>query len=197
MLHAVIAAAAAYLIGSIPFPVIVSRWVGGVDLREHGSGNMGAMNAAAVLGRRWFPLVFGLDLAKGAGAAYLAMSVLPGGMGVRPLTAAALGGFLAALGHCFPVLAGFRGGLGLAASAGALLVASPVLIALVGAAILLFWGLSRNLYLGVAGGAAAAPLLGWWVLPEEEALLPLAAWALLIAAVNWRRARSLRKERRT
>jgi len=196
MLYALTVLLAAYLIGSIPFPVIVSRAVSGVDLRERGSGNMGAANAAAVLGKRWFSVVFGLDLAKGAGAAYLAMRTLPGHTGLSPLTAAVLGGLLAALGHCFPVFAGFRGGMGLAASAGAVLLVSPALLAAVCAAMWLVWMLSRNLYFGVAGGAAIAPVIGWWLLPEREALLPLAAWALLLAAVNWQRIREWWEERR-
>lgn len=64
MLTALLVMLACYLIGSIPFPVLVSRYAMGIDLRQHGSGNMGAMNAARVLGKKWFPVVFGLDFAK-------------------------------------------------------------------------------------------------------------------------------------
>jgi glycerol-3-phosphate acyltransferase PlsY len=54
-----------YLVGSIPFGWIIARALKGVDLRRVGSGNIGATNAARVLGWGWFPVVMGLDLAKG------------------------------------------------------------------------------------------------------------------------------------
>ena len=175
---------AAYLIGSIPFPILVSRLVLGIDLRQHGSGNMGALNAGRVLGKRWFPVVFGLDLAKGAAATFLAMRFLPGSFDVSPTTAAALGGLLVVAGHCFPVFAGFKGGVGLAASAGALLILSPYILVCAGAAILVVWALTRNMHVGVAGAAVLYPLLAWIILQEPAAVIVMALWGLLVLALH-------------
>lgn len=181
MLGALAVALACYLIGSIPFPVLVSRYVMGIDLRQHGSGNMGAMNAARVLGKRWFPLVFGLDFAKGALAVYLARIFMPQYGGFDPLLAAALGGFLVVVGHCFPVFANFKGGVGLAASAGALGVISVWLVLVCLVAIGLFWVATRNMYVGVGFTAALYPLLAWGVgLQSGPVIATMAAWGLVV-----------------
>lgn len=208
MLYAALLLLAAYLIGSIPFPVIVSRLVRGVDLREHGSGNMGAMNAARVLGKRWFPVVFGLDFLKGLGATYMVMRLLPGfltaaslsvtpaegaplgsavvgGLLVTPAVASALGGLIVVVGHCFPVFAGFKGGLGLAASAGAILLISPTLLAATILVILAVWALTRNMYVGVAVSALAFPLLGWRLVGENAAVAIFTVWGVMVFALHW------------
>ena len=186
MLWTLLIAALCYVIGSIPFPVIVSRLVRGIDLREHGSGNMGARNAARVLGKRWFPLVFGLDLAKGAAAAYLAQQLLPGLAGIDPVLAASIGGLMAVLGHCFPVLAGFKGGVGLAATGGALLVLSWPLLLTASTAILAGWALARNVHVGVAMASLLYPLLGWYWLRLPWPVAALTVWGAVIFLLHWR-----------
>lgn len=169
-----------YLIGSLPFPIIVSRLVLGIDLREHGSGNMGARNAGRVLGKRWFPVVFGLDVAKGATAAWVAGALLPGLSGLEPTLAIAIGAWMAVVGHCFPVFAGFRGGVGLAATAGGLLVLSQPLLWTAGTVILAFWLVTRNMHVGVAFTALIFPLLGWYWVRLPLALGPLLLWGLMV-----------------
>jgi glycerol-3-phosphate acyltransferase PlsY len=186
MLNAALLLVVAYLIGSIPFPVIVSRLVMGIDLRQHGSGNMGATNAARVLGKKWFPLVFGLDFAKGLAATGLTMGLLPGLVDLSPTVAGALGGFLVVAGHCFPIFAGFRGGVGLAATAGALILLSPSMIFAAGAIILLVWALAKNMYVGVSAAALVYPLLGWLILKETGAVAAMAAWGGMVFLLHWR-----------
>ncbi len=75
-LVAILTLLAAYLIGAIPFGYVLARWHG-VDIFEHGSGNIGATNVARVLGRKVGVLVFVLDFAKGAGSVALAMALKP------------------------------------------------------------------------------------------------------------------------
>lgn len=174
-----------YLIGSIPFPVIVSRIVKGIDLREYGSGNMGARNAARVLGKRWFPVVFGLDFLKGAAATYLGREVIAMTAGVDPVLGAAIGGLFAVAGHCFPVFVGFRGGVGLAASAGALAVVSPSLLVTGCAGIILLWRATRDMYVGVAATALVYPLMGWYWLRASWVVAVMALWGVLVFAVHW------------
>jgi acyl-phosphate glycerol 3-phosphate acyltransferase len=117
--------AAGYLIGAIPFGYLLGRWRG-VDIRQQGSGNIGATNVGRVLGRRFGILVFLLDFAKGAVPCALARWLAAGVVTDLPrdLTAVAVG-LAAFLGHVFPVYLRFRGGKGVATGAGVVAVLLP------------------------------------------------------------------------
>src|SRR5688572_20308914 len=109
-----IAAVSGYLIGSIPIGVLVGKLLGGIDVRDYGSGKTGFTNSLRVLGlRRSLPVFLG-DLAKGALAASLPLLYSD-----DPWTRAA-GGLAAVVGHIWPVFAGFRGGRGILTGAGVL-----------------------------------------------------------------------------
>ncbi|HYG58604.1 MAG TPA: glycerol-3-phosphate acyltransferase [Symbiobacteriaceae bacterium] len=179
-----------YLIGAVPFPVIVSRAAKGIDLRQHGSGNMGAANAGRVLGRKWFVVVFLLDFAKGAAATYLAQYLLTLHAGFDPVFAAAVGAAVAVIGHCFPVYVGFKGGLGLAASAGAVALINPLFLAVVGIAILVFWKWAGNMYVGVASAVALSPLIAYPFLHRWDAVAAVAVWAAVIVALHMKDVRT-------
>lgn len=114
------AGVAAYLMGSLPFALWVSRTRAGVDVREHGSGHAGATNTMRVAGWPAGILVLALDLGKGFLAVWSAdrLSAWP--------WVGALAGGMVVLGHCWPLWAGFRGGMGMASGAGALLAAWPL-----------------------------------------------------------------------
>ncbi|HEX2685066.1 MAG TPA: glycerol-3-phosphate acyltransferase [Kofleriaceae bacterium] len=114
--------------GAIPFGVIVARFLG-VEIRAHGSGNIGATNVARVIGTVPGLFVLVLDAAKG-GLPVAAALGYSGELGVVLATGAA-----AILGHCFSPLLGFRGGKGVATALGVFLVLTP---ALVGCAVLVF-----------------------------------------------------------
>lgn len=123
--------AVAYLVGALPFGYLVGR-ARGVDLFRAGSGNIGATNAARVLGRTYGALVFVLDCLKGAlpvaAAVPLANALGPPALAPDVLRVAAAA--LAFLGHLFPVYLGFRGGKGVATGAGTVFVLVPVPAAL-------------------------------------------------------------------
>ena len=116
----------AYLLGSIPFALIAGK-LHGVDLREAGSGNLGATNVFRTLGRTAGVTVMVLDIAKGAAAVLVAVALTD-----NPWPIAV--GALAILGHVFPVWTHFKGGKGVAVGAGALIglvpAASGVLLVL-------------------------------------------------------------------
>jgi glycerol-3-phosphate acyltransferase PlsY len=114
---------AAYLVGSIPFGLVLTRATKGVDLREIGSGNIGATNAARAGGRSMGVVVLLLDAMKGAVPTLIGLHLL----GIGPAVAAAAAAFL---GHLFPIYLGFRGGKGVATAFGIFLVLSA-LVALV------------------------------------------------------------------
>jgi glycerol-3-phosphate acyltransferase PlsY len=112
----------AYLLGSVPFGLLIAR-TQGVDLRRVGSGNIGATNAARMLGKKWGTLCFTLDVLKGL----LPMLMVPllgladETTGLKELTGWLLVGCAAVLGHVFPVYLKFKGGKGVATSLGIVL----------------------------------------------------------------------------
>lgn len=111
-----------YLVGSVPFGLIACYLVKGVDVRKHGSGNIGATNVARVAGRPTAVIVFILDMLKGF-LPTLYLSRLAGVQGSLP---AILCGCSAILGHSFPITLRFRGGKAVATSTGVFLALSPL-----------------------------------------------------------------------
>ena len=97
----------AYLLGSVPFGLVLTRLFGGGDIRDVGSGNIGATNVLRTGKRAVAALTLILDAGKGAVAVLLAAHFIDG-------NAAALAGLIAIIGHCFPVWIGFKGGKGVA-----------------------------------------------------------------------------------
>src|SRR5262245_24027247 len=111
--------AAAYLIGAIPMGFLVARAFGGVDIRQAGSGNIGATNVLRTLGKLPGVLTMVGDIAKGYVAVTVARALLPEPWG------AAAGAVLAVVGNCWPVFLRFRGGKGVATGFGAFLALMP------------------------------------------------------------------------
>jgi glycerol-3-phosphate acyltransferase PlsY len=186
------AVAAAYLVGSIPFGIIIAR-AHGKDLRAIGSGNIGATNVSRALGRKWGYFCFGLDVLKGLIpmlAFKTAVAALPdmGTTASGPLFLASwlLVGIAAILGHVFPIYLGFKGGKGVATSFGVALGLWPyftisALIALVvWVATVLIW---RYVSLASICASVAFPialLAGIVATPSWDAPN---LWPLLIAAI--------------
>ncbi len=176
--------AAAYLLGSVPFGLLVAALAGGVDLRRVGSGNIGATNVLRALGRGAAAVTLLGDVGKGALAVGLARL-----LGAAPGVAAAAG-LAAVLGHLFPAFAGFRGGKGVATALGVVLATTPA----VGACVLLVWLAVawRWRYSSLAALLAAAvlPPLTWALEGPGPALALAAALAVLVA---WRHRENLRR----
>ncbi len=108
-----------YFLGSVPFGLLIGKYVKGVDIREHGSGNVGATNVTRVLGKEWGIAVFCLDALKGFLAAQIGLRL--GG----PMCGLA-GGVAAVAGHMMPVWLNFKGGKGIATGFGFLMALMPV-----------------------------------------------------------------------
>ena len=132
-------AVGAYLIGSIPSGFLIGR-IKGVDLREVGSGNIGATNALRVLGKKWGYMVFAADFLKG----FFAVAITLAATSILELPDAILAGIIAGIfamiGHIFPVWLGFKGGKGIATAGGIMLGLFPIVVFLVG--ILVWFALS-------------------------------------------------------
>lgn len=121
----VVALLLAYLIGSIPNAYLIGKLVRGIDIRQHGSGNVGATNVFRTIGKTWGSVAFGLDVLKGfLASAFLAKyftDQTPLQFGVFQL----LLGVAAILGHVFPIWLRFKGGKGVATSCGVFLGIFP------------------------------------------------------------------------
>lgn len=166
---------AAYLVGSVPNGLILGKLVWGVDLRAHGSHNIGATNAWRTIGRRAGILIFALDLLKGVFGVWLGAAFAGG-----PL-APVLGGLFAVAGHSFSAFLRFHGGKGVATGLGAILTLMP----LPSLAIFLLWLVivraTGYVSLGSIVGAACAPLFARLAgEPRETVCFALAAAVFII-----------------
>jgi glycerol-3-phosphate acyltransferase PlsY len=173
-----------YLCGSLPFAIWITRLVKGVDVREAGSGHATTTNTIRQAGFLPGALVFVLDVAKGFGPTWLALHYAPAAW-IAPLTAA-----LAVIGHCWPVFAGFRGGMGLATANGGMMAAAPVAILIVYAVLgLLTLLLRHSARASVIAGILFAPLL--WLTGLRGPVLWIAAAGGGVVAfrflVDWNR----------
>lgn len=182
----------AYLLGAVPFAFIVAKAVKGVDIRTVGSGNVGATNVGRTLGRKWGMLVFALDLLKGFVPVLVAQRMHGGGMNTFAApSAVALTGLAAIVGHNWPVYLRFKGGKGMATSAGVFLgVFWPGLLAA-----LALWALvvAVTRYVSVGSMLASVALLVCaLVIPREPfgAGKYLTLFAALAAALSIVRHRS-------
>jgi acyl phosphate:glycerol-3-phosphate acyltransferase len=119
------ASVVAYLIGSLPFGFLIARYVAGVDIRQSGSGNIGATNVARVLGKGLGLTVLLLDCLKGALPTACLPWLLSDSVGLR-LHLAVVSGTAAILGHMFPCWLQFRGGKGVATALGVALALAPL-----------------------------------------------------------------------
>jgi acyl phosphate:glycerol-3-phosphate acyltransferase len=180
---AAILVALAYLLGAVPFGLLVGRVTGGVDLREHGSGRIGATNALRTVGPAGAVLTFLLDLGKGAVAVLLVGWLYEAGPPGSPPWVAAAAGVAAVAGHIRSVFIGFRGGRGVATFAGTMLATAPWVGAVVlplGA--LVVWR-SRYVSLGSLVGTLLAPAVTVALLPFGQATWAAVALALAGAAL--------------
>jgi len=178
-LHLAAAALAAYLLGSIPFGLLLAR-LRGVEIRRVGSGNIGATNVWRCVGKTEGGITFLLDALKGyAGAALMPLLL---GLGDRQ-GAVLLGACFAVVGHNFPVFLRFRGGKGVATSVGALLGVAPAAVG-VGVAVWLAVLLaSRFVSLASMAAALAIAVFVWVFRAPNELLRPVALSALAALAV--------------
>ncbi|MCJ7769819.1 MAG: glycerol-3-phosphate 1-O-acyltransferase PlsY [Dehalococcoidales bacterium] len=166
-----------YLLGSIPFGLIISRRKANIDIRNYGSGRTGGTNVLRALGRKAFLMVAALDIAKGALAVVFAGLIIGsdyiiiGNSGLG-LLSQVLAGLAAVVGHIWPVFLKFRGGRGVATFIGGLIALFPIAGLLGGEAVIIGAGLSGFASLGsiigvVGGFAVLIPLTIFYNLPIE------------------------------
>lgn len=149
--------ASGYLLGSISAGLQLARRRG-VDLRQVGSGNVGATNVGRAMGKRAYYVVLGLDGLKGLVPTLAARLALGA---EDPIVAAT--GMATALGHCYPIWHGFRGGKGAATAAGALLATTPWAGLVAAGTFYVLKKTSRRASVGSLGGAVTGTATAWLV----------------------------------
>jgi glycerol-3-phosphate acyltransferase PlsY len=179
---------AAYLLGAIPFGLVLGFAVRGVDVRRMGSGNIGATNVGRALGRPWAFVAFACDFAKGWAPAFWIPRWLPGEPGPGALTA--LYGFAAVCGHVWPVYLGFRGGKGVATLCGAVVAIDPVLFVGGGAVWLLSLLLTRYVGFSSMMMGLSFPFLAAWHLRGQEGAREVVRGTALLSALVFIRHRA-------
>ena len=176
---------AAYVLGAIPFSYLIARLVGGIDLRQRGSGNVGGSNLASHLGRRWFPLVIAIDFGRGAGPILIGNYVLgwhdqPWLLAVTPL--------FTLVGNAWSPFLRFTGGRSVGVWVGGLIGISPTLVLAGLLAYLGAWFATRRSAESLLAILLALPLVGlaWpeaWLLtgaPPQLAVYAAAGAALIV-----------------
>lgn len=163
--------AASYLVGAIPFGYVAGR-CRGLDLRKEGSCNIGATNAWRVLGWRWGFPVFVLDFLKGLIPVFGALYWLPFLTGDRSgwdfNTVVVLVCFAVVVGHTYTCFLGFKGGKGVATTAGVLVALNPAVACMALATWFVFMGLFGIVSLASIVAAAVMIIAGWWIYPLAQ-----------------------------
>jgi acyl phosphate:glycerol-3-phosphate acyltransferase len=167
--------AGAYLIGSVPFALILARRWGGADLRQLGSGNLGAANVLRTAGVRAGVVVALLDVAKGVASVLLAQRLA--GNGAAPAAA----GLAAVIGHVYPIWLGFRGGKGVATACGVFAMLTPVaVVPALGIFVAAVWA-TRYISVGSVLASAALPPIAYALdSPQAAVVAAMGAAALIV-----------------
>lgn len=178
-----------YVLGSIPFGYLAGG-LRGIDIRRAGSGNVGATNVVRVLGKQYGYSVFALDVLKGFGAVKISMLMAPG----KPAdwNSPEMFGILAAmssvLGHLYPPWLKFKGGKGVATSAGALLALMPVATVICAVVWIIVFGLTRYVSMASVTAAVVLPIVilvvSWKNRNRVEPLIYSSAF--VAAVIIWR-----------
>jgi glycerol-3-phosphate acyltransferase PlsY len=169
-----IALLAAYLVGGIPFGYLLVRWKTGEDVREKGSGNIGATNVLRTTGRWVAVATLVLDIAKGVFAVWLADKLSGGSPLWMSLAALAV-----MAGHAFPVFLKFQGGKAVASFIGAFLYLTPIPMIAALLVFIIVVAVTRQISMGSIVAAGSVPL-AVWLIEHPPAIVTLAA---LVAAV--------------
>jgi glycerol-3-phosphate acyltransferase PlsY len=173
-----------YLIGSIPAGYLMGR-ARGIDIRQHGSGNIGATNVWRVMGRNWGLLAFACDFLKGFLPLHLVRISFFPDSGPWPVALLlVVGGLGAIIGHNYTPWLGFKGGKGIATSAGVLGAILPEVLALSLSLWIIAVLTTRTVSIASLLAAASLPLAAAWFYPHQWVYFGFAAFAGGLAA--WR-----------
>jgi glycerol-3-phosphate acyltransferase PlsY len=157
-MNTIIAIIVSYLLGSISFSFLAGKFLKGIDIREHGSGNAGATNTLRVLGKGPGLTVFVLDIFKGVLAIWIAAWLVPDSIKVEILC-----GFAVVAGHNWPLYFNFKGGKGIATTIGVMLTLCFLPVIFAGILAILIIIFTRYVSVGSLLFATVLPLFIWWM----------------------------------
>jgi len=169
----------AYLLGSIPFGVLISQKVARLDITKAGSGNIGATNVAREVGLKWGVITLLADVLKGFIPVVLARYLLGSSIEMNEALKGMIG-LTALLGHQFPVYSHFRGGKGVATCLGVFLAISPISCLFSGVMFFILVALWRYISLGSILGALTMPIWLYLMGHSTFMILPSLVMSLLI-----------------
>ena len=171
---------ASYLIGSVPTAVLAGKWLRGIDIRQHGSGNAGATNAMRVLGPKIGFGVLIIDSLKGIGAVSLAFLVKDAFQDLNAFVIfQLLLGAAAIVGHVFPVFASFKGGKGVATLVGIIIIMLPEVFLICLGIFLLVFLTSKYVSLASITAGISLPVIAF--LMYDNILLPKLIFTIAVA----------------
>ncbi len=182
--------AMSYVLGSFPSAYLAGKLIKNIDIRDHGSGNVGATNVFRVLGKTWGIVTLSVDILKGSLAIILAKSILSVDHEYGSLILLACG-LMAFLGHLFPVWLKFKGGKGVAVGAGVFLVLIPVEMGVILTFFVIVVALTRYVSLGSVLSALFLPLSVYLnPLREQDSdlypyLIAASVIALAVLVMHW------------
>lgn len=188
------AAVAAYLVGSIPWAVIVVKIFWKQDIRTLGSGNTGATNVLRVFGTAPGLAVLFLDALKGAVGVWLALMFVPAEWSSGADWFSVLGAMAAVAGHSFSPFIGFRGGKGVATAAGAIISVAPKVAPVMVVIFVVVVAIWKYVSLGSIVIAALFPGVSWLLYPDRYALLLFSVITAVL--VIWRHRSNIGRIRR-
>jgi glycerol-3-phosphate acyltransferase PlsY len=180
----IVAVLASYLLGAVPFGLLIGK-MKGIDIRAHGSGNIGATNVLRVLGKPLGIATFVLDALKGFLPSFFfpALAAVVSPIALDPGVLSIVCGAAAILGHNFPVFLGFKGGKGIATSAGVLAgIAWQAALIGVGVWVLAFFTL-RYVSLASILAAVGVMISGWWLYRDDHPILPVVLTVMSLLAI--------------
>lgn len=159
MVFKVVIVVLSYFIGNISPSIIIGKFYGGIDIREHGSGNAGTTNVLRTLGKKAAAATLIIDILKGVTAVLIGKSF--GGDELAMLC-----GLAVFMGHIWPVLYGFRGGKGVATGLGVMAATVPTMALMCGAVGIILIAVTRWVSLGSVIGACLLPITAYFYNPK-------------------------------
>jgi len=177
-----------YLLGAIPTSYLAGKWLRGIDLREHGSRNLGATNLYRTLGWRFAVPVGLFDVAKGAVPVLLFGPMVPE---LAPFPS--LCGIAAVLGHVYSVFVGFSGGKGVATAAGMLLGLAPKALGVAAVVWLLLVWLTGYVSLASVTGALVLPVADYLLVPARRTTWDIGLDVAVAAFIIWKHRANIRR----
>ncbi|WP_010584648.1 glycerol-3-phosphate 1-O-acyltransferase PlsY [Schlesneria paludicola] len=181
MVNMILLALLSYLAGSVPFGLIIGKVIKGIDLRNHGSGNIGATNAWRVLGKGWGLVCLLLDALKGLLPVAFFPPIFFAASDPQFPHAFVVAGIATIIGHMFPCWLGFRGGKGVATSLGVLMILSPYGVLLAAALFFVTLGIWR--YVSLSSMIAAIGYGGYELCRHLPAPFGPTSWSQSIFAI--------------